>query len=81
MGRISLRSLTLLEKVSYHYLATYLDLANTDAIFVISVELSVRPDLIRQLVPSHCEAELRSRSIELDNFVPIPLEQMKISLD
>ncbi|KAI6038979.1 kinase-like domain-containing protein [Pisolithus marmoratus] len=44
-------------------------------------ELSVRPDLIRQLVPSQCEAELRSRSINLDAFEPIPLEQLKLSLD
>ncbi|KAF4603946.1 regulator of ime2 [Pleurotus pulmonarius] len=44
-------------------------------------ELSVRPDLIRQLVPPHCEPELNSRSIFLDNFVPIPLEDMKITLD
>nr|WPT08310.1 GIGK3 [Ganoderma lucidum] len=44
-------------------------------------ELSVRPDLMRQLVPSHTEAELASRSILLDSFVPIPLEQLRISLD
>ena len=44
-------------------------------------ELSVRPDLIRQLVPPHCEPELASRTIMLDNFVPIPLEQLKITLD
>ncbi|KAK1232035.1 glycogen synthase kinase 3 [Marasmius sp. AFHP31] len=44
-------------------------------------ELSVRPDLMRRLVPPHCEAELSSRNITLDNFVPIPLEQMKITLD
>ncbi|KAH9890710.1 Pkinase-domain-containing protein [Cubamyces lactineus] len=44
-------------------------------------ELSVRPDLIRQLVPPHCEAELASREIHLDSFVPIPLEQLRISLD
>jgi glycogen synthase kinase 3 beta len=44
-------------------------------------ELSVRPDLIRRLVPPHCEPELASRSIVLDNFVPIPLEQMKLTLD
>lgn len=44
-------------------------------------ELSVRPDLIRALVPPHCEQELASRSIQLDSFVPIPLEQLKISLD
>jgi len=44
-------------------------------------ELSVRPDLLRQLVPLHCEGELRSRGIDVDNFVPIPLEQLKITLD
>ena len=44
-------------------------------------ELSVRPDLIGQLVPKHCEPELASRTIMLDNFVPIPLEQLKITLD
>jgi len=44
-------------------------------------ELSVRPDLIRQLVPPHSEPELASRSIHLDNFVPIPLEQMRLTLD
>lgn len=44
-------------------------------------ELSVRPDLIPQLVPPHCESELSSRGIELDGFVPIPLEDMKITLD
>lgn len=44
-------------------------------------ELSVRPDLIRTLVPPHCEAELTSRQIFLDNFQPIPLEQMRITLD
>lgn len=45
------------------------------------IELSVRPDLMRQLVPTHCEAELGSRGIVLDSFVPIPLEQLRISLD
>ncbi|KAF8652720.1 hypothetical protein AX16_004220 [Volvariella volvacea WC 439] len=44
-------------------------------------ELSVRPDLLRKLVPPHAEPELASRSIVLDNFVPIPLEQMRITLD
>lgn len=44
-------------------------------------ELSVRPDLMRQLVPPYTESELRSRGIVLDNFVPIPLEDMKITLD
>lgn len=44
-------------------------------------ELSTRPDLIRQLVPPHTEDELRSRGIDIDDFTPIPLEQMRISLD
>lgn len=41
----------------------------------------MRPDLMRQLVPSWCESELASRGINLDKFVPIPLEQLRISLD
>jgi len=52
-----------------------------DQLLSITAELSVRPDLIRQLVPPHCEPELASRSITLYNFVPIPLEQLKINLD
>ncbi|KAK7023725.1 kinase domain-containing protein [Favolaschia claudopus] len=44
-------------------------------------ELSVRPDLIRKLVPAHCEAELASRGIVLDSFVPIPLDELRITLD
>ncbi len=47
----------------------------------ITTELSIRPDLVRSLVPPHCEAELRSRGIVLDNFVPIPLEELRITLD
>jgi len=44
-------------------------------------ELSIRPDLNRTLVPPHCEPELRSRGIVLETFVPIPLDQLRISLD
>lgn len=44
-------------------------------------ELSIRPDLIRQLVPPHCESELLSRGIDINNFEPIPLEDMRITLD
>ena len=51
-----------------------------DVVYV-HAELSVRPDLMRQLVPTHTEAELASRQIHLDSFVPIPLEQLRISLD
>nr|GAT61273.1 predicted protein [Mycena chlorophos] len=44
-------------------------------------ELSVRPDLMRRLVPPHCEPELATRGIVLDSFVPIPLDDLKITLD
>jgi glycogen synthase kinase 3 beta len=45
------------------------------------VELSVRPDLIPKLVPPHFEEALRLRSIDIHNFKPIPLEQLRITLD
>jgi len=44
-------------------------------------ELSSRPDLIRQLVPPYRIPELESRGIDLDNFVPIPVDQLRITLD
>jgi len=44
-------------------------------------ELSIRPDKISRLVPKHCEAELEARGIDLASFVPIPLEQLRITLD
>lgn len=44
-------------------------------------ELSIRPDLNSTLVPAWREPELRSRGIDIHNFTPIPLEQLRISLD
>lgn len=45
-------------------------------------ELSIRPDLNAQLVPEWVkEGDMRARGIELDKLVPIPLEQMKVTLD
>ncbi|CAE6460466.1 unnamed protein product [Rhizoctonia solani] len=44
-------------------------------------ELSIRPDLNSTLVPSWREPELRSRGIDVHNFTPIPLEQLRITLD
>lgn len=44
-------------------------------------ELSIRPDLNRQLVPAWTQPALLSRGIDLNNFTPIPLEQMRITLD
>ena len=78
MGKSSLPSWTFLARVSYRCRVS--NIAHFDAILNLA-ELSVRPDLNRQLVPAHCEPELLARSIDLDNFVPIPLEQLKISLD
>ncbi|KAI8141831.1 kinase-like domain-containing protein [Fennellomyces sp. T-0311] len=45
-------------------------------------ELSIRPDLIHKLVPSHCHEKLFLRGIDVHNFQPIPLEKMRLfSLD
>ncbi|KAG8699126.1 regulator of ime2 [Ceratobasidium sp. 394] len=44
-------------------------------------ELSIRPDLNSTLVPEWCKPELLQRGIDLNNFTPIPLEQLRISLD
>ncbi|KAG8950183.1 regulator of ime2 [Tulasnella sp. 419] len=44
-------------------------------------ELSIRPDLNSTLIPPFSEAELRSRGIDLTNFEPIPLEQLRVTLD
>lgn len=44
-------------------------------------ELSVRPDLISKLVPPHAEESLKAKGIDVHNFEPIPLEDMRVSLD
>ncbi|RUS28342.1 protein kinase gsk3 [Jimgerdemannia flammicorona] len=45
-------------------------------------ELSIRPDLLHQLVPAHSEAELLSRTIDVHNFTPLPASQLRVaSLD
>ncbi|KAH8917568.1 putative glycogen synthase kinase 3 alpha [Atractiella rhizophila] len=44
-------------------------------------ELSVRPDLIQTLVPPHAEQGLLNAGIDIHNFNPIPLEDLRISLD
>ncbi|CAG7846450.1 Protein kinase gsk3; AltName: Full=Protein kinase skp1 [Serendipita indica DSM 11827] len=44
-------------------------------------ELSIRPDLNSRLVPDWCRPELGDRGIDLDNFEPIPLEELRITLD
>lgn len=54
---------------------------DTDKSPRIYTELSISPDLNRQLVPDWCIPELESRGIDLNNFVPIPLEELRITLD
>ncbi|KAG4303129.1 hypothetical protein PCK1_000467, partial [Pneumocystis canis] len=44
-------------------------------------ELSIRPDLIEKLVPSHVIPELNARGIDIYNFQPISLEKTRIKLD
>lgn len=44
-------------------------------------EMSINPELNRQLVPDWCLPELLARGIDLDNFEPIPLEELRITLD
>lgn len=44
-------------------------------------ELSVRPDLIHKLVPSHAESALQAKGIDVNNFDPIPLSSLRASLD
>ncbi|CAO1627592.1 unnamed protein product [Sympodiomycopsis kandeliae] len=44
-------------------------------------ELSIRPDLIHKLVPEHARADLLARGIDVNNFEPVPLESLRVSLD
>lgn len=77
MGRSSHCSSTLREKVR-----KLTDVVSWMVLTCSAVaELSVRPDLIHKLVPPHCEETLRLRSVDINNFKPIPLEQLRITLD
>ncbi|KAK9455607.1 kinase-like domain-containing protein [Dipodascopsis uninucleata] len=44
-------------------------------------ELSIAPELNDKLVPSHARAALLADGIDLDNFTPLTLEQMKANLE
>ena len=46
-----------------------------------SVELSIAPQLNHQLVPPHVRASLASRGLDIDNFTPMPKEEMMARLD
>lgn len=59
----------------------FLVLVNGSTELTDDLELSSRPDLIRQLVPAHAEEELRSRGIDVNDFKPIPPEQLRVTLD
>eukprot|EP00842_Homolaphlyctis_polyrhiza_P005897 jgi/Hompol1/6308/HPOL_002265-RA len=39
------------------------------------LELSIRPDLIRQLVPPHYEPTLRAQGIDLEKFQPVEIQK------
>ena len=53
----------------------------TNGFLLPVAELSIRPDLMSQLVPKHCEADLLAQGIDVNSFVPIPLADMRITLD
>jgi glycogen synthase kinase 3 beta len=45
------------------------------------MELSIRPDLIRQLVPPHAEAALMARGVDVNKFQPIPIQPPSVMQD
>ncbi|KAI8803126.1 kinase-like domain-containing protein [Cladochytrium replicatum] len=46
-----------------------------------ALELSIRPDLNRTLVPPHAEAGLRASGIDLDRFQPIQIQHATLGQD
>ncbi|KAI8887836.1 Pkinase-domain-containing protein [Backusella circina FSU 941] len=45
-------------------------------------ELSIRPDLLHKLVPSHCHEQLKFNGIDVNSFNPIPVQDIRLaSLD
>jgi len=44
-------------------------------------ELSIAPDLNKQLVPSHMKPILASRGLDIDNFTPMAAQEMLAKLD
>lgn len=44
------------------------------------LELSVRPDLIHKLVPAYCKENLLQSGIDIDNFIPIPLKDLRLNI-
>ena len=44
-------------------------------------ELSVRPDLIKHLVPPRAQEGLRRRGIDINHFEPLPAESLRAKLE
>ncbi|KAH8689693.1 putative glycogen synthase kinase [Talaromyces proteolyticus] len=44
-------------------------------------ELSMAPELNSRLVPAHARAALEAQGLDIDNFKPIPQEEMRANLD
>lgn len=42
-----------------------------------SIELSIQPDLIPKIVPTHYEATLLANGVDIHNFVPLTTEEMR----
>ncbi|KAI9313182.1 kinase-like domain-containing protein [Dichotomocladium elegans] len=60
-------------------LALYIGLMLLITAVLHDIELSIRPDLIRRLVPPHCEEELLDRGIDIYHFEPLSSDQFKVS--
>lgn len=45
------------------------------------LELSIRPDLDRQLVPAHAEPALRARGIDLEKFQPLQIQHINLNAE
>jgi glycogen synthase kinase 3 beta len=45
------------------------------------VELSIRPDLTRKLVPPHAEAALKASGIDIEKFQPVAIQKPVLSND
>jgi glycogen synthase kinase 3 beta len=49
--------------------------------FINNLELSIRPDLSRKLVPPHAEAALKESGIDLEKFQPVVIQKPVFSND
>lgn len=75
MGVIYPSYLILQEKVKKE-----IEKKNLSNIYLNLLELSVRPDLIHKLVPTHYREKLMQSGIDINNFTAIPLKDLRLSL-